>query len=72
MHKPFGPKPIARSGQLVIPKELLALTGLAPGNEVYLMAHDELDGAIVVIPAEMAVRWFEAGRKQAPKPQKRA
>ena len=62
MHIPFGPHKISTNGQVVLPKEVLQAAGLAPGDSVYLQAAEDPVGAVLVVPVEVAARWFEAGR----------
>lgn len=61
MHIPFGPHKISANGQIVLPKEVLIAAGLAPGDTVYVQVADDPAGAVLVVPTEMAGRWFEAG-----------
>jgi bifunctional DNA-binding transcriptional regulator/antitoxin component of YhaV-PrlF toxin-antitoxin module len=56
---------VAKNGQVVIPRDVLHAVRLKAGDSVYVMEADEPAGAILVIPVEMASRWFEAGRKAA-------
>jgi len=58
-----GPHRIARNGQVVIPRDVLKAARLSPGDAVYLTASDEGDGTVVLLPAHMAIQWFEAGRR---------
>lgn len=62
MSLPHGPKPISKNGQIVLPKEVLAAADLQPGDAVYVMSNDQPPGSILVIPVEIAARWFEQGR----------
>ncbi len=62
MHIPFGPHKISTNGQIVLPKEVLNAAGLAPGDSVYVQVADDPPGAVLVVPTEIAGRWFEAGR----------
>ncbi len=63
MHLPYGPHKIATNGQVVLPKEVLQSAGLAPGDSVYLQATEDPPGAVLVVPVEVAARWFEAGKE---------
>lgn len=63
MHAPHGPYRISQNGQVVLGKDVLAATGLQPGDSVYLLPHDEPEGSILVVPVEVAVRWFQLGRR---------
>ena len=38
MHPPYGPHKIATNGQVVLPKDVLAVAGLEPGDSVYVQA----------------------------------
>lgn len=60
---PYGPHSVAKNGQVVIPRDVLHAVRLKAGDSVYVMEADEPAGAILVIPVEMASRWFEVGRK---------
>lgn len=60
---PHGPYRISRNGQVVLGKEVLEATGLNPGDAVYLVPGGDASAGILVIPAEVAARWFEAGRE---------
>ncbi len=60
---PHGPYRISRNGQVVLGKEVLEATGMAPGDSVYLVPSDDPPGTILVIPTDIAVRWFEEGRR---------
>lgn len=62
MHVPFGPHRISTNGQVVLPKEVLQASGLAPGDSVYLQAAADPPGAVLIVPVEVAARWFEVGR----------
>ncbi len=59
---PHGPYRISRNGQVVLGKEVLEATGMNPGDSVYLVPGGDKSSGILVIPAEIAARWFEAGR----------
>jgi bifunctional DNA-binding transcriptional regulator/antitoxin component of YhaV-PrlF toxin-antitoxin module len=63
MATPHGPHPIARNGQVVIPKDVLRAAGIEVGMRVFLQAIDNPEGAILIFPEEAAERWFEAGRR---------
>lgn len=67
MHAPHGPHKIATNGQVVVPKEFLQTVGLTAGDAVYVQALDEPGGGILIVPAALAARWFEAGRVQEKK-----
>lgn len=67
MHPPYGPHKIATNGQVVLPKDVLAATGLQPGDAVYVQAIDDPPGAVLVVPADTAAEWFETGRRDARK-----
>jgi AbrB family looped-hinge helix DNA binding protein len=61
---PHGPHKIAANGQVVLPKDILAATGLGPGDAVYVQALEDPEGAVLIVPASMATKWFESGRRQ--------
>lgn len=65
MQPPHGPHRIATNGQLVLPKDILAATGLRPGDAVYVQAIEDPEGAVLILPAATAAEWFEVGRRQA-------
>lgn len=62
MHPPHGPHRIATNGQVALPKEVLAAAGLSAGDSVYLQAVDDPPGAVLIVPTEVAIEWFETGR----------
>lgn len=62
MHPPHGPHKIATNGQVVVPKEVLQSAGLAGGALVYVQALEDPLGAVLILPVELASRWFEAGK----------
>jgi hypothetical protein len=41
----------------------MKLVHLTPGDEVYLQVNPDLEGTLLVVPVEVATRWFEAGRR---------
>jgi hypothetical protein len=45
-----------------MPKEVLYAAGLAPGDSVYIQASEDPPGSVVIVPVEVAARWFEAGK----------
>lgn len=65
MQPPHGPHKIATNGQVVLPKEILAATGLSAGDTVYVQAVDDPEGAVLIVPAATAAEWFEIGRQRA-------
>lgn len=64
MQPPHGPHKIATNGQVVLPKDILAATGLGPGDAVYVQALEDPEGAVLIVPASMAAKWFETGRRR--------
>jgi antitoxin component of MazEF toxin-antitoxin module len=48
---------------VAIPADLMKLVHLTPGDEVYLQVNPDLEGTLLVVPVEVATRWFEAGRR---------
>jgi len=71
VHPPHGPHKIAANGQVVVPKDVLNAVGLAAGDSVYVQALEDPPGAVLIVPADTAARWFEAGRtgaSQSPAP----
>lgn len=62
MHPPYGPHKVATNGQVVVPKEVLGAAGLAAGDSVYVQAVEDPPGAVLIVPVEIAARWFEAGK----------
>lgn len=67
MQPPHGPHKIATNGQVVLPKDILAATGLSPGDAVYVQALEDPEGAVLIVPAATAAEWFETGRQRAAK-----
>lgn len=65
MQPPHGPHRIATNGQVVLPKDILAATGLRPGDAVYVQALDDPSGSVLIVPAATAVDWFELGRERS-------
>ena len=65
MHPPHGPHKIATNGQVVVPKDVLAASGLQPGDAVYVQALLDPEGAVLIVPAPMAAEWFERGRERS-------
>ena len=41
----------------------MKMVDLRPGDEVYLQVNPDLEGTLLVIPVEVATRWFEAGQE---------
>lgn len=64
MNAPHGPHRIGRNRQVAPPAELMARVHLRPGDEEYLQVSDEPEGTLLVIPVEIATRWFEAGEER--------
>jgi len=62
VHPPHGPHKIATNGQVVVPKEVLQSAGLSAGASVYVQALEDPPGAVLIVPVEVAARWFEAGK----------
>jgi bifunctional DNA-binding transcriptional regulator/antitoxin component of YhaV-PrlF toxin-antitoxin module len=58
-----GPHRIARNGQVVIPREVLRAARLNPGDAVYMTESEEGEGAVLLLPADLAIKWFETGRR---------
>jgi AbrB family looped-hinge helix DNA binding protein len=67
VHPPHGPHKIAANGQVVVPKDVLNAVGLAAGDSVYVQALEDPPGAVLIVPADTAAKWFEAGRAGATK-----
>jgi antitoxin component of MazEF toxin-antitoxin module len=63
VNAPHGPHRIGRNRQVALPAELMTRVHLRPGDGVYLQVSDDPPGALLVIPLEVATKWFEAGRK---------
>lgn len=63
MQPPHGPRPISPKGQVNLPAEVLKACGLTAGDQVYLLAHDDPPGSVLIVPIETAVRWFEQGKQ---------
>jgi bifunctional DNA-binding transcriptional regulator/antitoxin component of YhaV-PrlF toxin-antitoxin module len=62
MHPPYGPKAVSPKGQVALPLELMRSSGLQAGDHVYVVEWDDPPGSILILPAEIAVQWFEGGR----------
>ncbi|MGQ0824220.1 MAG: AbrB/MazE/SpoVT family DNA-binding domain-containing protein [Actinomycetota bacterium] len=62
MHPPHGPHKVATNGQVVVPKDVLHAAGLSAGDLVYVQAVEDPPGAVLIVPVEVAARWFEAGK----------
>lgn len=58
---PYGPHKIAQNGQVVIPKEVLKRVRLAPGESVYVTAHE---GIVELVPASVLSEWVRKGRSE--------
>jgi AbrB family looped-hinge helix DNA binding protein len=65
MQPPHGPRPIAKNGQVVVPKEVLRAADLKAGDSVYFIAGDDPPGTVLIVPVEIATRWFEHGRRNS-------
>ncbi len=63
MHPPYGPHRIGQNRQVALPAELMKAVDLQPGDAVYLQANPDVPGTVLIVPVEMATRWFEAGRR---------
>jgi len=63
MHPPHGPHRISKNGQIVLPKEVLQAARLESGDAVYVIVIEDPPGSILVVPMEVATRWFELGRQ---------
>jgi antitoxin component of MazEF toxin-antitoxin module len=48
---------------VALPAELMKAVDLQPGDAVYLQANPDVPGTLMVVPMEIATRWFEAGRR---------
>jgi antitoxin component of MazEF toxin-antitoxin module len=62
VHSPYGPHRVGQNRQIALPADLMKLVRLEPGDQVYLQVNPELPGTLIVIPVEIATRWFELGR----------
>jgi len=40
----------------------MKLVHLQPGDSVYLQVNPDVPGTLVLVPVEMAARWFDTGR----------
>lgn len=58
-----GPHRIARNGQVVIPRDVLKAARLNPGDAVYLTESDEGEGTLMLVSADLAIQWFQTGRR---------
>ncbi len=70
---PYGPRPVAANGQVVLPKDLLTAVGLKPGEStVFVLANDELAGTILVVPDKLMEEWVRVGRKAVGRARRRS
>ncbi len=58
---PYGPHKIAQNGQVVIPRDVLRRARLAPGESVYVTAHE---GIVELVPASLVSEWLRKGRSE--------
>lgn len=65
MSMPHGPHRIAKTGQVVLAKDVLSEVDLAPGDYVYVVPNEQVRGTILIVPADLAVEWFREGRTAA-------
>lgn len=63
MHPPHGPHKIGQNRQVAVPAELMKAVDLRPGDAVYLQASPDTEGTLMIIPVELATKWFETGRR---------
>jgi antitoxin component of MazEF toxin-antitoxin module len=63
MYPPHGPHRIGQNRQVALPADLMKSVDLRPGDSVYLQANPDVRGTLLVVPMELATRWFEAGRQ---------
>ena len=63
MHAPYGPHRIGQNRQVALPADLMRLVALEPGDQVYLQVNPDHEGTLVVVPVEIATRWFNLGRE---------
>jgi len=59
---PYGPHPISPKRQVSVPAEVLRSAGLQPGDQVYFEVQEDPPGCILLIPQELAIRWWDRGR----------
>lgn len=70
---PYGPRPVAANGQVVLPKDVLSAVGLTPGESaVFVLVNEEEAGTILVVPDTLMARWSELGRKAVGRARKRS
>ena len=63
MDTPYGPHTIRdKTRHVAIPKELMDRVHLRTGDKIYFMENDAEDGTILIVPADLMVRWISAGR----------
>jgi antitoxin component of MazEF toxin-antitoxin module len=63
MTAPHGPHRIGQNRQVALPVDLMSRVHLRPGDEVYLQVNDDPPGTLLVIPMEIATKWFETGKR---------
>jgi hypothetical protein len=56
----YGPRPVQKTGNVSIPRELLAAIGVEPGvDRVHLALNPSLPGSLVLIPASQVARTMD-------------
>lgn len=58
---PMGPRKIAAKQQVSVPAELLAVIGLAVGDEVWISLNPDRPGTLVVMPRSVMEDVFRKG-----------
>jgi len=62
MSRPYGPHVIGPKRQVSIPADVLRALKLGPGDEVYFQVTTEPQGCVLVVPVEVADRWWSRGQ----------
>jgi bifunctional DNA-binding transcriptional regulator/antitoxin component of YhaV-PrlF toxin-antitoxin module len=62
---PVGPHPISAKRQVTLPAEVMRAAHLRPGDKVYCEGQERPVGGIVLVPMEIAERWWSLGKRGA-------
>lgn len=57
-----GPHPIGAKRPIVVPSQVMKDADLHPGDGVYFEVLDDPAGCVLMIPVEVAERWWQAGK----------
>lgn len=59
---PHGPHPIGAKRQVVVPSQVMRDADLHTGDGVYFEVLDDPAGCVLMIPVEVAERWWQMGK----------